>query len=147
MWACGLNGKGLIPGDTLKEEHVSRKECRKWFGKPKLNNGYKTRAHTEFTRSSELTLEAGASRDLPQEQGRWSSICSRPSLRIQWVWQSGLGRVCCSHGLLVLENQGSEESVCQLCLCNPIGYYQLSDWPTNGQEPHWRSTSGPRSIV
>jgi hypothetical protein len=49
MWACGLNSKGLIPGDTLKKQHVSREECRKWFGVPKSKNGYKLRGHTEFS--------------------------------------------------------------------------------------------------
>jgi hypothetical protein len=49
MSTCGLNGKGLIPGETLKEEHVNKEECRKWFGEPKSKNGYKTRAHQEFT--------------------------------------------------------------------------------------------------
>jgi hypothetical protein len=33
----------------LKEEHVTKEECCKWFGKPKSKNGYKTRGHTEFT--------------------------------------------------------------------------------------------------
>lgn len=48
VYVCGLNGTGLIPGDTLKDEHVSKAQCDKWFGAPKTKNGYTTTLHPEM---------------------------------------------------------------------------------------------------
>jgi hypothetical protein len=48
MWALGLNGSGPIPGSTLREEHISKAECVKWFGEPKSKNGYRVGGHFEF---------------------------------------------------------------------------------------------------
>ena len=49
VYVCGLSSDGLIPGKTLTEEHVSKKECESMFGgMVKGHNGYKVRDLNEF---------------------------------------------------------------------------------------------------
>jgi hypothetical protein len=48
IYACGLNGIGLILGDTVKDEHVSKAECDKRLGAPQSKNGYKMTLHLEM---------------------------------------------------------------------------------------------------
>lgn len=45
-----LNASGLIPGLTLTEQHVSKKECKQMFvyGGDQSNNGYRINAHCSF---------------------------------------------------------------------------------------------------
>jgi len=45
---CGLNGRGLIPDQTLTEMHISKKECIDMFGDKKSNNAYKTPRNSQF---------------------------------------------------------------------------------------------------
>ena len=47
---CKLNDTGLIPGVTLTEEHVSKKECRQMFlyGGERSNNGYRVNTNCSF---------------------------------------------------------------------------------------------------
>lgn len=49
VYVCGLPGVGLVPGRTLLEEHVTKKECKDMFGgMVRGHNGYRTRKHLEF---------------------------------------------------------------------------------------------------
>jgi hypothetical protein len=45
VWMCGLNGTGLVPGNTLTCVHVTKEKCLKHFGVPGSKNGYAIRHH------------------------------------------------------------------------------------------------------